>query len=393
MSTKPLIVRACFSAAISCALAFLVLRIFGVGTVSVFSGFDENFYLQNYYNVHNSNTISIQESSDIVVFDISDFKTRPQVAEVIEHISKLNPAVIGLDVFMQENKDSKDESNNAILNAFSNLNCKIVSPCVFDENLQEWLYPFYRDSIDSPNLLYASPVAFDLFEQYTLVDPRSSKETIAYAVAEEFARQKGTQVTDFDGMCINYRNKEFFPVSSLEDLDSDLIEGKIVLIGDCGDYRDIRSIPFKIMSSKRLPGVINIGYTVNSLLSTDEYCDNGDYSFFRKIYNKPFKKCSTVFNVILSFLLCLILSLFMMVLAQREVKGIGRFRRICFILLTMISVILSELLIVVLCFEFITSICLRIPDILLFMTSLLFVDTGIKIVEVFNDESSEYLDI
>lgn len=391
--SKENILRSAAAAALACLLAFGTLKILGAGLTSVVSGFDEDFYLKYFYDIHNRSTKAMSESDAIRVFDIGEYTTRSETAEVIRTIAECKPTVIGLDVFMQKNDELKEESDMKVVEALASAECTIVSPCIFNENSQEWNYPFYKDSIGNDYLEYASTIAFDMFEQYETDDPRSSMNTMAYKIVNSYSKATGFHFAGFEKMAINYRNKEFFAYSRLEDIDPEDFAGKIVLIGDCKDYRDIRTTPFKIMGSNSLPGVINIGYTVNSLLCSREYCKENGFNLNRRKYNEPYKKCSTLMNLGLSYILCFLLSLVIAIFAVRDVNSFNKIKRTGFIVLSFLSVIAAEVIMVILCFAVFTSTFMKIPDILLFLTSLLFVDTSIKIVEVFNDESSAFLDI
>ncbi|MCQ2183330.1 MAG: CHASE2 domain-containing protein [Bacteroidales bacterium] len=387
------IFRSAIAALLACIFSYGTLSALGAGLTSLVSGFDDTYYLKCFYDLFNKGTRAMPESDAIRVIDIGDYNSRSEIAEVIGKVSACNPAVIGLDVFMAENAELKHEADAKVLEAFSSVGCTVVSPCVFDENTQTWMYPFYKDSLVCGNVMYASPVAFDMLDRYDTTDPRSSMKTIASCIAEKYSEVVGLKLNDFEGMALNYRNKEFFTVERIEDIDPEDLEGRIVLMGDCKDYRDIRTTPFKIKGSYNLPGVINIGYTVNSLLCSRDYCKDNGFSFNRRRYNEPFKTCSTAMNLSMSYIMCFLLSLLVSLFSNRNVTSFTKFKRIWFIVLSFVSVIAAEIIMVILCFAVFTSLFLKIPDILLFLTSLLFVDTCIKLVEVFNNESSAYLDI
>lgn len=390
---KSHIIRAAVSAIIACILAFLMLKILGIGLTGTFTGFDDNYYLSCFYNLYNKNSKSVQESNDIVVFDIADYSSRTDISNVINKIASFKPSVICLDVFMPRNVELDQDADNRIVDALSGVECTVVSPCILDEVNDEWEYPFYKDKLDTPDYIYASPVSFDLFEQYSENDPRNAMKTTAFSVAEAFTRVYGLELNETNGCAINFRNKEFIPYSDLDEIEESDIKGKIVLIGDCKDYKDTRILPCRVKDSYNMPGVILIGYTVNTLISSSDYCKSNGYNFIRSAYNRPFKKCRAVTNLALSYTLCFLLSLLMLLFADREFEGAGKLRRIGVIFLSFFSVMVAEILMVMICFAIFTSLFLRIPDILLFLISMLFVDTAIKIVEVFNDNTSYYLDI
>lgn len=390
---KIAILRAAAAALLACLFASGTLKILGAGLTGTISGFDETFYLKCFYDIHNKGTKAMPESDAIRVIDLGEYSSRSQIAEMLKKVAECKPAIIGFDVFMAQNGELKDEAGQKVLEALALLECPFVSPCIFDDNAQKWQYPFYKDSIVRDNFIYASPLAFDMLGQYEAIDPRSPVNTMAYSIVTNYSKAKGLEDPHFEGMALNYRNKEFFTTSRLEDIDPEDLEGKIVLMGDCKDYRDLRTTPFKIMGSKNLPGIINIGYSVNSLLCSRDYCEDNGFSSGRRRYNQPYKKSSVATNLVISYIMCFILSIIITLFSIRNVESFNKFKRTVFIILSFLSVLVAEAVMVIMCFSIFTSIFMIIPDILLFLTSLLFVDTCIKIVEVFNNESSAYLDI
>lgn len=390
---KRAFLRAAVAALLACLLASGTLKVLGTGLTGAISGFDETYYLKCFYDIHNKGTRAMPESDAIRVIDIGEYQSRSEIAEIIGKVAECRPAIIGFDVFMASNGELKDDASQKVLDALSLVECPFVSPCVFDDNVQKWQYPFYKDSVIRDSFLYASPLAFDMLGSYETLDPRSPVNTMAYSIVANYSKIKGLDEPRFEGMALNYRNKEFFTISRLEDIVPEDFEGKIVLIGDCKDYRDIRTTPFRIMGSNSLPGVVNIGYTVNSLLCRRDYCDDNGFSPSRRRYNQPYRKLNVAINLAISYIMCFILSIIIALFSSRNVESFGKFKRTGFIILSFLSILAAEVIMVILCFSVFTSTFLIIPDILLFLTSLLFVDTCIKIVEVFNNESSAYLDI
>lgn len=390
---KRLILRAAAAALLACLFASGTLKLLGTGLTGAISGFDEDYYLKCFYDIYNKGTRAMPESDAIRVIDIGDYLSRSQMAELLGKVAECKPAIIGFDVFMAHNGELKDDADQKILEALSLIECPFVSPCIFDDNAQSLQYPFYKDFFARDNFIYASPLAFDMLGEYETVDPRSPVNTMAYSIVANYSRAKGLEEPRFEGMALNYRNKEFFSTCRLEDIDPKDLEGKIVLMGDCKDYRDIRTTPFKIMGSNNLPGIINIGYTVNSLLCSRDYCEDNGFSPARRRYNQPYKKFSIAVNLAISYIMCFFLSIIITLFSIRNVESFGKFKRTVFIILSFLSILAAEVIMVFLCFSVFTSLLMIIPDILLFLTSLLYVDTCIKIVEVFNNESSAYLDI
>lgn len=378
------IIKSLLVSLMACATAMLMLRLLGVSAMSYYSGFDDTFYLKCYYDLHNRSTASIPESEDIVIFDISDCKTRVEIATTLKQISDFNPAVICLDIFMPDDSERDVESDKECLEVLSSIQCNIISPCLYDETMSQWLNPFYREFLSSSNFSYASPVTFGMFEQFSKEDPRSPENTMAYAVAETFSDLNGTGIPrDLKGFCINYRNKEFFPYSNIENLDRETVEGKIVIVGGCKDYQDVHTLPFRIKASNRLPGVVNIAYTINSLISTKQYCREKGYGFLRKSYNQPYKKCSTGVDITISYILCLMVAIVMFAFQNHFEKLQGKWRRFAWTLVSVFAILLFETMAVILSFEFFTTVCMLVPNLLLFVTSILFVDTWAKAVDIF----------
>lgn len=375
------LVKAAAASGVACLVAFLFLSIAGAGLSGVFTGFDEHFYMKFFYDIHNKNTKAAMESPDILVVDIGDIQTRSGIADLIEKIAECKPAVIGLDVFMKSNPDMKDDADSLILKAIAGAGCPVVSPCIYDEINEEWQYPFYYEVLDTVNFRYASPVAFDVNEEYTGVDPRSPRRASALELAEIFSSVSGCRLEKWKRRSINYRNKEFFPLNGLDQMNPELIAGKIVLLGDCRSFNDIRTLPFKVMGNNRLPSVVNIAYTVNSLLSSREYCRNNGYGFVRRIYNRPFRVCTFPINFALSYLLCFVFSL--LVFSMNGIVPNGkRSRKVTWLALSFIIAVGVKFLLILLCIKLLTAIFLVVPNILLYVTALLFVDSAIRAVDI-----------
>ena len=375
------LVKAAAASGVACLVAFSLLCIAGAGLSGVFSGFDEHFYMKYFYDIHNNSTKAMMESPDILVIDIGDIQTRSGIAELIEKVVKCRPAVIGLDVFMKANPDMRNEADSLVLKAITNADCPVVSPCIYDETTEEWQYPFYHDLLDTVNFRYASPVAFDVNEDYTGVDPRSPCRASALELAETFSSISGCKLEKWKHRAINYRNKEFFPLNGLDPMDSELIAGKIVLLGDCRSFNDIRTLPFKIMGNNRLPSVVNIAYTVNSLLSSREYCLKHDYGFMRSIYNRPFRICTFPINFVLSYLLCFIFSLLVFSINGFVPDG-KRSSKVIWLTISFIVEVGVKFILILLCINLLTAYFLIVPNILLYVTALLFIDSAITGVNI-----------
>lgn len=367
------------SAAIACILAFVFVKAPGFDIIAQIVNSSAP-YMSIYYDTHNDNARAMSESEDIVIVDIGEYHFREEIATVIEKVINCKPAAVGLDVYMPRNKELKERADSAVTNALMKADFPFISPCVYDETSQVWDFPFYKSALDTLHHKYASPVAFDFFEQYSFTDPRSSKNTFAFVIAEQYAKVTGRTINTFSGLTVNYRNKDFFPISDFDEINRDNLEGKIVLVGDCQDYRDLHTIPFKIFGSNSIPGVVNIAYTLNSLITTKEYCEEHQYSALMKRFNKPYRKCNTWFNIFLSYLLCYIFSVFVGFMSKREGRKSTKASRILAIVLPAILTILAECLLVFLCNGLFTSICMKIPDIFLFMTSILFVSMSNTLV-------------
>lgn len=371
-----ILVKVAVSAAISCLASVILISCVSVGMRTFLIGLDKDFYTKIYYDTHNKTTMSMPESDDIVIFDIGEYKSRTEVAEVFGSLAACKPAVVLLDIFMAKNDELKEEADSAVVTALLSMDFPIVSPCLYDDLTCEWEYPFYRNIVDSTRHFFASPVAFDMAGRFNARDPRNNKITTSYKAASIFTDIYGYPIGYSDKFMVNYRNKGFFPIVSKEELDPDFIDGKIVIVGDCRDFRDIHSSPFKVMSSYFLPGVVTIAYIVNSLISTKSYCDEKGYDSMRTLYNAPFYRCGKLVNLLLSYLLCFIFSYCVYLLSDLNKPGDGKFKRLILIPVPMFATILVELLLIIVCFELVTSLMLIIPDIFLFMTSFLFVSTS-----------------
>ncbi|MBQ0097111.1 MAG: CHASE2 domain-containing protein [Bacteroidales bacterium] len=375
-----ILLKVAVSAALSCLASVILIFCISTGLRTFLVGLDKDFYTKIYYDIHNRTTMSMPESDDIVIFDIGDYKSRTEIAEAIGCLAACKPAVVLLDIFMAENDELKESADSAITAAFLSMDFPIVSPCLYNDLTNELEYPFYRNYVDSTKHFFASPVAFDMAGSFRAKDPRNNNVTASYKAASIFTDLYGYPLGYSDDFMVNYRNKGFFPLVSKEELEPDFIDGKIVIIGDCKDYLDIHSTPFKVMSSNFIPGVVTIAYIVNSMISTGTYCNDKGYEGMRTRYNAPFHRCGTFINLLLSYLLCFAFSYCSYILTDLSRPDDRKFKRLVLIIVPMFITIFVELLLMITCFEIVTSLLMLIPDIFLFMTSVLFVTTSNSLV-------------
>lgn len=325
-------------------------------------GVEENFYLKYYYSYHNHWLLNRRKHSDnkntkrafpksdtrLRIYDVSTCRTRADVAKVLLALDSLGAKSIALDIFYSDNPDVKDSLNDILVAAIDSIRPKLIIPS-FNGN-----YPFFYDQIDS--IKYVSPLRHNYFD-----DMKTADSLMSVAIAKHFLGKEDLGIKE--GMKVNYLSKQFRILDNTSDL-SRLVKGKIVLVGDLSDSKDFISTPFMIENyNQNFPGVMNIAYTVNTMLNTGNEHDDD----IQKYANYPLQGISNWFTLLLAFILCFIYALIYDFISTDRKLALVSHGRIVLLLQSSIF-LLFEFLVVIVCFLF-TRYLNVIPDVIAFLTS------------------------
>ena len=362
----------------ACISGFLLVQCGGEKLVSHIVGVEEDFYLKYYYAWHNSRIHADSSSGNpysnkkIVIYDISNLETRAEVANVLDFIYACDPKVIALDVLYRPNLEIKDTLNEKLVETVKRIQNKLVAP------LRENLYPYFKNDKSVDSVVYARPVRHYYYDYIPISDSLFSWATVYKYI--------GNKSLDFPLKArVNYISKSFPCYNNMTDTTwlRRAMKDKVVIVGDLNTPSDYMMTPFIIAGvnednnrnayNNDMPGTINIAYVLNSIIS---YIDqnNIDWTTVKKRYNNPLFDISLVVNLLISFFFCCLYLLLLNVLNKsKESLSAIRVRR----LLGPVVLIVYETIVVFLCF-ILTLYAGRVPDLLLFMISVLF-------VELYND--------
>lgn len=303
----PIVVKkVLLSSLLPVALSYLLLLL-GENTIGKLIGIEKDFYLKYYYgwaNFVGTNKSIIPDS--LVIIDIQNYRSRADLTNILIKVYECDPKVIGLDVFLGENKDIKNETNDTLIDVIRKVQDRLVVPCIYSTNknrMIETVYPFFcSDSLKK--ITYSSPISQNVFDPYVLLDSSliSNRDLnsdvlprMSYVVASRFGRLRNTN----EKFYINYirKNLEQWTISDSSKISIDKIKGKIVLIGNRLDIKDQEKLPFYFgNSSSSISGVDNIAYSVISLINHDDsFLKNHDAKRF-----KAFKELNRIWNFILT---------------------------------------------------------------------------------------------
>ena len=321
-------------------------------------------YLEHYYNFFNYTADKKGQyppCKDIVIIDAYDnsIGSRSGMAEVLTRLSGMNPAVVGMDILFPNTHESTLEADFELAAASALIKDKLIMGC----------RRHGRDSLEHSFFTLSSGLPFatvnaQSFFGFTPSDSVSGKrlDKLVYAMAKRYKPGLST-----DNIIINYENLSFRELSHLDQIDPSVIDGKIVLIGDCNDSKDEVDIPFLIEGKSSLSGVKVNAYQLASLIHPENAL-------------KPFP---AGYSLLTSLILVLIFTFFSCRWSPKEnriveAKGFKNTRELAggvlIILLRPLAIILAEI-----CAILVLLFCIHvghiIPDILLFMASIPFVGT------------------
>lgn len=335
--------------------------------VSLVDSFKGDWYINTFFSFVNLNNPTAPDDSAIQIVDLKDsFVSRNDIAYVLEKVSSLHPRLICVD-FIFRQSTSYDSAQNASLVECVN-RIKKESPLVFVgyKGLSNSVTKsFFADSLNL-ELALTDFIGFSKYTPYVDNMPR-----ISAFIAQQLEADLSSLPSS---MVVNYRNKEFasVPVRDKDDVDyfisETLIKNKIVIIGQKDTTDDLLTTPFLINGRKQIAGIEEIAFEVSSILSYFNGTDNTTC--------KPYLHMSWKWSIILY------ISLFSIYILILHIIHFLLKREILNLLVKPILLLAIEIGLVCICFQITLHTC-QIPNVVLFATSLLFVDFAYELSHYF----------
>lgn len=289
------------------------------------------------------------------------------LATTIRTLASYNPRVIALDLLYVPSAHLdipylKDQIQSAI----NDCGCPVVFPSVISHDKDQSVA--YQNSffIDTP-MCSASLPSYWKLTRYDSISPDIERFPFVIAGKSGYMREELKDCKDY-GVCIpDYRWKDFYVIDGLSGCNKENIEGQIVIVGDLQDYKDLKTLPFKIEGTDIIPGMKLMAYLVNSLISPDS--SNDDNVIFRKSQSRSF---------LLSLLFLLIYAIitrgFSLLIEQRK-KPFSLWTSAFFVVGKLAVVLVWEICIYWIC-SIITSHCYIVFNLMLLMLPCLFMETA-----------------
>lgn len=362
----PLCLAVCFlSQILALGLVFYFLPLFPEGGLvhTMITSFKEDWYINSFFTDINYSKKTVPGDDDIVIIDIKDpFTSRKHIAEVLRTISHQKPQVICVDFAFYSNESYVEEQSQYLLETLREIKDSTkIAVVSYKGNNEEITHSFFMDSLQ---------IDFGLsdFLGYYKFVPYVS-DTIP-RITTKVAEMIGIDVRNMPNpIVVNYRNKEFRRRVVKDSLDLDYsirkLKDKIVLVGKYNDIEDMHDTPFLVNGINQLSGIEILAYELSSLLS---YSKNE-----KSLERYPYIILSVVWTFIFGFLASLAYVFFLrLILVSSLSKPV-------ITIIKALYLIATELFIIFYCFA-ITEAYLIIPNILFFVTSIIFVDVLTEIL-------------
>lgn len=362
----PLCLAVCFlSQVLALGLVFYFLPLFPEGGLvhTMITSFKEDWYINSFFTDINYSKKTVPGDEDIVIIDIKDpFTSRKHIADVLKTISRQKPQIICVDFAFYSNESYVKEQSQYLLEALREIKDSTkIAVVSYKGNNEEIIHSFFMDSLQIDYGLS------DFYGYYKFVPYVS--DTIP-RITTKVAEMIGIEVRNMPNpLVINYRNKEFRRRVVKDSLDLDYsirkLKDKIVLVGKYNDIEDMHDTPFLINGINQLSGIEILAYELSSLLS---YSKNE-----KSLERYPYIILSVVWTFVLGLLASLTYVFFLRLIVCSS------FSKPLITLVKSIYLITTEIFIVFVCFA-ITEAYMIIPNILFFVTSIIFVDVLMEIL-------------
>lgn len=343
----------------------------GEKTLTAISKSEESFFERFLYNRVNGKCGNFHNR--LVCVDISSIDSRKTLAEWIDTIYFHQPAAICLDVIHTQTDDIDTVGLLLLSDAIYRSRDKFVAPC-FNKTFP-YYYPVLKDSVR-----FATVALNDFFREYSSIDSLTGHYKFASAVI--MAAENSERPIESKGLYINYRSKIGPKLNSLRELSRDsLIKDKVVLIGNFSGPADIHTLPIQVNGKEQLYGSEIHAYAISCLLADkDEYLSREDAR-----YQKPYHKMGLMENGLFTFFLAIFYSALFIIISEAEDNYVikrDRKRALSTIFLKGLFFYFYELAIFFGCILLSVNL-MMIPNLLLFMASIFFVDIFNKTYHVY----------
>ena len=335
-----------------------------LGEKELINPIGDDWYLNAFFTFFNRGNLTQPEPFDeIVIFNVVDsIATRSNFAKILRTIAAGHPRVIGMDVYFHENDDT---ANVELLTALRELKdtTKIVVASYYVDDRGEFKQSFFMSQLDSLTCGVAN------HPEYTSLDT-TYKGIPTFSA--QIAKEAGCDLHDVHDMKINYRLKLFNPsfFDDPETLNED-VKDKIVLIGSTENPNDLKNLPFIVKRSSQLPGIEILAYEISTFLSKDRP-KNASFSPLVNLC-----KCGNVVIYLIALATYLLLLYVPKVIFAKcsAVKRLSNLLigRIFNIIAKTILLMVFEVIIIYACFWY-TKNFLLIPNIVLFVISIIFIE-------------------
>lgn len=358
-------------AIISCFLAIVFSLFFKIALSLFFSHelgerelldpISNDWYINAFFTSRNQGVLGEAANEDIIIINLTDsVGSRGDIAEIVRYVAKQHPKVMGIDIIFPDNGDV---SNFDLLNAIadSRKETEIVVSAYWDDIAEEMCHSFFMNELSS--------IKFGMVNQpnYTNLDP----EYKGYPTfSAQISKCAGVEEVFSEKKAVNYRTKNFKGdnITNINSIDIGDVKGKIVLLGNAETPSDIKNLPFYIHDRNQLSGVEILAYQINTLLASSKEKDK---------YQSPLNYNNSIYDFLICFI-ALFLYLFIVIVINQIDDSCRKWGwKILVFISKFIFLILSECVIIWMCFS-ITNYLLVIPDITLFVVSIIFVEEVYK---------------
>lgn len=377
------------SAIISVVFSYFLLLL-GRPLIAEVFGVKENFYLEYYYNYDNGKKAGLESFSkpkNLYIINTQKYRSRKDIAKILGKVYNLNPSVIGLDIFFEDNTDIADSVNRLLVDTLHKVKDKTVLPCFYytDRNGKVATeYPFFKNEKGLEDIIYASPVSQGFYEHYKFNDSdiinKNKDFGTLYRFSYEVARRSGVAIRDTtEAFYVNYSRKDFVGtiINDTASIDSRNIEkNSIILIGDISDIKDMERMPFRFGNKDEISGVEDHAYSIISLINDEVYAMDSP-SKLNAFHDLHFTG---------SFLIALCLSfLCSNRLRKYEERKTSTFlsksQKALVVTLLPIQIIFFEIIVIAICF-LTTRFFFVIPDLFVSIISIVLVKTSNEITDI-----------
>lgn len=269
---------------------------------------ESDFLMNHYFSYLTKNYFDYEHCDSVFLLDVFELN-RERLAEVIEYLDSMQPKVIGLDVLHLSEEIKRTDS--LLVQAINNCKSTIVLP-LYSSEYKDTLKPFYIDRLKKPLL---ASVNFD--EPWYNKTKQGKYDSFAYSIANSFCGNEldtCSFLVDYEPMNIYQRIKYDTTKGQLkyidtlqnggDELNSNGLKGKIVLVGTLNRFVDPISLDFPIKFqddgySDVVPGMIALTYQIRSFLDIKHQIKKmGDFC----------NGVCSLFGLLIYILLCLLLS-------------------------------------------------------------------------------------